>query len=302
MIPYHPDLGGTVAGLPGQIWTNRAEQGGLAGVDDDGNGYVDDAQGWDFVALAGVPSGQLYAEDYLDEDDDPNDYAGHGTMVAGLVGALTDNTIGVAGMAWQVRLMPLRIGWAESSSPLGLRGHVLRGPGGPLRHAHGRERRSTAPSRASCRATSRPRSTTRSARAWWWSRPRATTAARPRSPSARTSSPWARPTPPTRVAVLLDPRRLGGPLGAGAGHHLHVPPAARAAGGQPRLPPAGLRHAERHVVLGAARGGRGRPARGAARRARAAPAAAAGHAAAPARERRRHLGRRARGRATARGG
>jgi len=119
VIPYHPDLGGTVAGLPGQMWTNWAEQAGLAGVDDDGNGFVDDAHGWDFVALAAPPVGALEAEDYLDEDADPNDYAGHGTMVAGLVGALTDNTIGAAGMAWQVRLMPLRIGWAESSSPLG---------------------------------------------------------------------------------------------------------------------------------------------------------------------------------------
>lgn len=119
VIPYHPDLGGTIAGLSGNLWTNRVEQEGVAGLDDDGNGYVDDAHGWDFVALPGIPSGQLYAEDYLDEDADPNDYAGHGTMVAGLVGALTGNTIGVAGMAWQVRLMPLRIGWAESSSPLG---------------------------------------------------------------------------------------------------------------------------------------------------------------------------------------
>src|SRR6185503_7530744 len=34
VVPYHPDLGGTVAGLPGQIWTNWAEAGGVAGVDD----------------------------------------------------------------------------------------------------------------------------------------------------------------------------------------------------------------------------------------------------------------------------
>jgi subtilisin family serine protease len=119
VIPYHPDLGGRVAGRSGQIWTNRVEKAGVAGVDDDGNGYVDDVHGWDFVALGATPADSLPEEDYLDEDPDPNDYAGHGTMVAGLVGALTDNTIGVAGMAWQVRLMPLRIGWAETTGPLG---------------------------------------------------------------------------------------------------------------------------------------------------------------------------------------
>ena len=119
VIPYHPDLGGTVAGVAGQIWTNWVEQGGLPGVDDDGNGFVDDIWGWDFVSL---PSGAnvMPFEDWRDQDNDPNDYAGHGTQVAGLVGALTDNAIGVAGAAWRVRLMPLRIGWAEIGYPLGL--------------------------------------------------------------------------------------------------------------------------------------------------------------------------------------
>ncbi len=119
VIPYHPDLGGTVAGLPGQIWTNWAERGGVPGVDDDGNGFVDDTWGWDFVNLA---SGSFVSpfEDWRDQDNDPNDYAGHGTQVAGIVGALADNGIGVAGTAWRVALMPLRIGWAENAYPLGL--------------------------------------------------------------------------------------------------------------------------------------------------------------------------------------
>ncbi len=119
VLSYHPDLGGAVAGLPGQIWTNWAERGGLAGVDDDGNGYVDDVSGWDFVALpsgVGVTSG----EDWQNADADPNDFAGHGTFVAGLAGAIADNAIGATGTAWRVRLMPLRIGWSDESSPLGL--------------------------------------------------------------------------------------------------------------------------------------------------------------------------------------
>jgi hypothetical protein len=116
VVPYHPDLGGTVAGLPGQIWTNWVEAGGAPGVDDDGNGYVDDVHGWDFVTAA--PDG-LSGEDADVEDNDPNDFAGHGTAVAGLIGALTDNVIGVAGIARRVRIMPLKMGWASGFSPSG---------------------------------------------------------------------------------------------------------------------------------------------------------------------------------------
>jgi subtilisin family serine protease len=124
VIPYHPDLGGMVAGQAGQIWTNWVEQGGVPGVDDDGNGFVDDTWGWDFVNLPTstnvLPVTRLAPfEDWRDQDNDPNDYSGHGTMVAGLVGALTDNGIGVAGVAWRVRLMPLRIGWSENANLLG---------------------------------------------------------------------------------------------------------------------------------------------------------------------------------------
>jgi subtilisin family serine protease len=114
VLSYHPDLGGTTLGLPGQIWTNWAERGGIADFDDDGNGFVDDVAGWDFVNLSN-PTGVTEGEDWADADPDPADYSGHGTMVAGLVGALTNNGIGVAGTAWNVRLMPLRIGWSASS-------------------------------------------------------------------------------------------------------------------------------------------------------------------------------------------
>ncbi|MBI1798656.1 MAG: S8 family serine peptidase [Candidatus Eisenbacteria bacterium] len=119
LLPYHPDLGGSTAGLTGQIWINRAERGGTPYLDDDGNGFVDDVWGWDFVAepsLSGVTPG----EDALDQDNDPNDFAGHGTFVAGLIGALTNNSIGVSGTAWNVRLMAVRVGWSASGNPLGL--------------------------------------------------------------------------------------------------------------------------------------------------------------------------------------
>jgi subtilisin family serine protease len=119
VLPYHPDLGGRNAGSTGNLWTNWAEAGGTPGVDDDGNGFVDDARGWDFVdrgSSFGIPPG----EDWQTPDNDPSDFAGHGTAVAGLAGALTDNTIGVAGAAWKVRLMPVRVAWSATGGPLGL--------------------------------------------------------------------------------------------------------------------------------------------------------------------------------------
>jgi subtilisin family serine protease len=106
-------------GSRGQIWTNVVEARGLEGVDDDANGYVDDVQGWDYVAL---PFGGDYSpgEDWRDEDNDPNDYVGHGTTVAGIAGAISDNQIGITGTARKVRLMPLRVGWSTVLVPTGL--------------------------------------------------------------------------------------------------------------------------------------------------------------------------------------
>lgn len=108
VLPYHPDLGGAGPGW-GNLWINWPEAAGLPGVDDDGNGFVDDWRGWDFVAKAFTTAAA--GEDGLTADNDPNDFAGHGTAVAGIVGAIVNNAIGVAGAAPKVRLMPLRIAW-----------------------------------------------------------------------------------------------------------------------------------------------------------------------------------------------
>jgi subtilisin family serine protease len=78
--------------LAGITWTNVAEVPGN-GADDDGNGYVDDVRGWD----------------YVDDDNDPDDSDGHGTHVAGVIGAITNNGQGVAGIADNVKLMALRV-------------------------------------------------------------------------------------------------------------------------------------------------------------------------------------------------
>lgn len=82
----HPDLAANV-------WHNAAEVNGRPGVDDDRDGYVDDVIGWDF--LAGSPA--------------PWDLSGHGTHVAGTIGARGNNGVGVTGVEWQSALMPLRI-------------------------------------------------------------------------------------------------------------------------------------------------------------------------------------------------
>ena len=77
----HPDLAAN-------IWTNPGEIPGN-GIDDDGNGYVDDVHGYDFI----------------NNDGDPFDDNGHGTHCSGTIGAIGNNGIGVAGVNWNVKIM-----------------------------------------------------------------------------------------------------------------------------------------------------------------------------------------------------
>ena len=86
-----------------QLWRNVGEVPGN-GVDDDGNGYVDDLNGWDFSDAPTLPSNG----DSTVRDNEPEDERGHGTQVSGIIGAAANNGIGIAGIAWRCRLMPLR--------------------------------------------------------------------------------------------------------------------------------------------------------------------------------------------------
>lgn len=79
--------------LQGRIFVNAEEIAGN-GIDDDSNGFVDDVSGWDFY----------------DDDAIPNDETGHGTHVSGIVGARGDNGVGIVGVNWNTRILPLKVG------------------------------------------------------------------------------------------------------------------------------------------------------------------------------------------------
>ena len=106
----HPDLSGS-------LWINPAEDLNANGkfdnadinlVDDDGNGYVDDVIGWDFTDAPRFPDGG----DYIDPDNDPKDEypGGHGTKIAGLISAATNNAVGIAALLPESQVMNLRAG------------------------------------------------------------------------------------------------------------------------------------------------------------------------------------------------
>lgn len=91
-----PDLGPVA-------WTNPGEIAGNS-IDDDGNGFVDDVHGYDFVGASA---------DSTTNDSDPTDdnliSGGHGVHTAGTMGAAGNNGVGITGVAQDVRIMPLRV-------------------------------------------------------------------------------------------------------------------------------------------------------------------------------------------------
>lgn len=88
--------------LAPNIWVNQAEKNGRPGVDDDGNGYVDDIYGYDFAKKTG----------------DPMDVYGHGTHCSGTIGARANDGVGIVGVAWNVKIMPIRFLGDDGSGSL----------------------------------------------------------------------------------------------------------------------------------------------------------------------------------------
>ena len=84
----------------------RVDSSDFNGLDDDNNGFIDDIRGWDFTDAPTFPDGG----DFQTPDNDPFDENGHGTAVAGIIGATGNNKKGIAGLAFGCQIMNLRAG------------------------------------------------------------------------------------------------------------------------------------------------------------------------------------------------
>ncbi|MEM1126110.1 MAG: S8 family serine peptidase [Bacteroidota bacterium] len=94
----HPDL-------EANVWTNAAEVPGN-GVDDDENGFTDDVNGWNFANNSNDPTGLSNTPQNAD----------HGTVVAGVAAAVSDNGLGVTGSSWNAQFIPINVGCPDQDN------------------------------------------------------------------------------------------------------------------------------------------------------------------------------------------
>lgn len=110
----HPDL-------KDNVWKNINEIAGNE-IDDDDNGYIDDISGWNFIGTDLNADGKLKGEDELKGNNNPvpdvshlsktqrqDGFFNHGTLVAGIIGAVGNNKKDMAGLNWKIRLMNLKV-------------------------------------------------------------------------------------------------------------------------------------------------------------------------------------------------
>ena len=104
----HPDLQDHIWVNPNEIPDN--------GIDDDGNGYIDDIHGWDFYNNDATIC--HYSETKSGYTADPDDNDNHGTHIAGIIAATANNSLGISGVASNVnvQIMSLKIHGGSTSS------------------------------------------------------------------------------------------------------------------------------------------------------------------------------------------
>lgn len=106
----HQDLAPNMWKNPGETGLDaKGQDKATNGIDDDGNGLIDDVHGYDFG----------------DDDGDPDDFHGHGTHCAGTIGARGNNEVGIAGLNWQVQIMALKFMPTDQSRARGSIGYAI---------------------------------------------------------------------------------------------------------------------------------------------------------------------------------
>lgn len=93
----------THADLAANIYTNTLEASGTTGVDDDGNGYIDDVNGFDVAGWDAVTNPTNTSQD-------------HGTHCSGIAGGVSNNGIGIASIGWNIKILPVKVSF-DSSLP-----------------------------------------------------------------------------------------------------------------------------------------------------------------------------------------
>jgi len=103
--------------LQSKIWVNSGEISGN-GIDDDNNGYIDDYNGFDFfngtLQNPSLPFNKDTNKWVNDSNAAIDDHA-HGTCVAGIAGAISNNSVGVAGIDWNAKIVPLKVLGSDGS-------------------------------------------------------------------------------------------------------------------------------------------------------------------------------------------